>query len=197
MLSTGEVGGVRAQARAALDALGEGLGVGAATGGVGDALSSPPAVGDTVQVTAFGSDAVVRAVSGDQIDVDMRGKRMRVRMRDLRRAATPGAGGASASERRRGEPRVSRPEPAASGAAARELMVIGATVDEAIGRAEKFLDDALLADERRLRIVHGHGTGRLRAGIRAFFRGHPLVASVAAAADNEGGDGATIVELKD
>ena len=62
---------------------------------------------------------------------------------------------------------------------------------------EKALDDAIVADERRLRIVHGHGTGRLRDALRAFVRQHPLVASVAPAADNEGGDGATIVELKD
>jgi DNA mismatch repair protein MutS2 len=79
----------------------------------------------------------------------------------------------------------------------RDLVLIGATVDEAIARAEKFLDDALLADERRLRFVHGHGTGRLRDGLTKFLRQHPLVASVSLAADNEGGPGATIVELKD
>ena len=76
-------------------------------------------------------------------------------------------------------------------------MVIGTTVDEAIDRAEKFLDEALLDDERRLRVVHGHGTGRLREALTKFFRAHPLVASVAPAGDNEGGGGATIVELKD
>ena len=74
-----------------------------------------------------------------------------------------------------------------TGRARRELVLIGSTVDEAIERAEKFLDDALLADERRLRVVHGHGTGRLREALRAFFREHPLVATVTAAADNEGG----------
>jgi DNA mismatch repair protein MutS2 len=76
-------------------------------------------------------------------------------------------------------------------------MVIGSTVDEAIDRAEKFLDDALLSDARRLRVVHGHGTGRLREALTKFFHEHPLVASVARAADNEGGAGATIIELKD
>jgi DNA mismatch repair protein MutS2 len=49
----------------------------------------------------------------------------------------------------------------------------------------------------RLRVVHGHGTGKLREAVRTYFRKHPLVAHVAPAADNEGGDGATIVELKD
>ena len=76
-------------------------------------------------------------------------------------------------------------------------MLIGSTVDEALERAEKFLDNALLSDTRRLRVVHGHGTGKLREALRAFFKEHALVASVAAAADNEGGQGATIVELKD
>jgi DNA mismatch repair protein MutS2 len=46
-------------------------------------------------------------------------------------------------------------------------------------------------------VVHGHGTGRLREALRAYFREHPLVASVTPAPDHEGGDGATIVELKD
>ena len=76
-------------------------------------------------------------------------------------------------------------------------MLIGATVDDAIDRAEKFLDTALLGEERRLRVVHGHGTGRLRDALRTFFRDHPLVATVAPAPDNEGGNGATIVELKE
>ena len=76
-------------------------------------------------------------------------------------------------------------------------MLVGATVDEAIDRAAKFVDDAILADERRLRIVHGHGTGRLRAALTTWFKEHPQVASVAPAGDEEGGRGATIVELKD
>ena len=71
------------------------------------------------------------------------------------------------------------------------------TVDDALDRLEKFLDDAVLNDERRLRMVHGHGTGRLRDAVRTSLQKHPLVAIASPAADNEGGDGATIVELKD
>jgi DNA mismatch repair protein MutS2 len=70
-------------------------------------------------------------------------------------------------------------------------------VDQALDRAAKFVDDALVADARRLRIVHGHGTGKLRDALRAYFREHPLVASVAPAPDHEGGNGATVVELRD
>jgi DNA mismatch repair protein MutS2 len=88
-------------------------------------------------------------------------------------------------------------ETAARGNVLRELVLVGQTVDQALDRAAKFLDDALLADERRLRVVHGHGTGRLRDALATFFREHPLVAKVSSAPDNEGGRGATIVELKD
>ena len=78
-----------------------------------------------------------------------------------------------------------------------EIVVIGSTVDAAIDKIEKFVDDALLKDARTLRIVHGHGTGKLRDAVREFFRRHPLVAEVAQAPDNQGGGGATIVTLKD
>jgi DNA mismatch repair protein MutS2 len=76
-------------------------------------------------------------------------------------------------------------------------VVVGSTVDQALDRAEKFLDDALLADERRLRVVHGYGTGKLRDALTRFFQAHPLVASVSLAGDREGGGAATIVELKE
>lgn len=93
--------------------------------------------------------------------------------------------------------RVTAPAPAGLVTAVRELMIIGKTVDQATDEAEKFLDAALLTDARRLRIVHGHGTGRLREAMTRFFREHPLVATVEPAPDNEGGSGATIVELRE
>jgi len=48
-----------------------------------------------------------------------------------------------------------------------------------------------------VRIVHGHGTGQLRKGLQAFLKTHPQVAKYYAAPENQGGGGATIVELKD
>jgi DNA mismatch repair protein MutS2 len=160
-------------------------------------LETAPDVGQTVFVATFGTEGVVRAASGDRVDVEVRGKRMRVALRDLRSRRPADAGRAADSTSRGPRARALASPARESSAATRELVVIGSTVDEAIARAEKFLDDALLADERRLRIVHGHGTGRLREGLTKFFRAHPLVASVAQADDKEGGAGATIVELKD
>ena len=190
-VSTGDIGGLRAEAHSALKSVAGRLEP-APTEAAPEPLRAAPDVGDVVFVATFGADGIVRASSGKQIEVEVRGKRMRVGLKDLRATGyRPQATGV---------PHNRRPPAASSdsiASAARDLVLIGSTVDEALGRAEKFLDDALMADERRLRVVHGHGTGRLRDALRRYFREHPLVASVSAAADNEGGDAATIVELKD
>jgi DNA mismatch repair protein MutS2 len=78
-----------------------------------------------------------------------------------------------------------------------ELNVIGCTVDEALDRLDKFIDESTVTDLRELRIVHGHGTGQLRRAIGEFLKDHPLVARISTAPQNQGGGGATIVELKD
>ncbi|MGQ0733292.1 MAG: Smr/MutS family protein, partial [Acidobacteriota bacterium] len=71
------------------------------------------------------------------------------------------------------------------------------TVDEAVDRVSKFLDDTLVTDQMLVRIVHGYGTGQLRKGLAAFLKAHPLVAKSYGAPTDKGGGGVTIVELKD
>jgi DNA mismatch repair protein MutS2 len=75
--------------------------------------------------------------------------------------------------------------------------VIGCTVDQAVDRVSKFLDDTLVTDTHEVRIVHGHGTGQLRKGIAEYLKGHPQVAKFYTAPQEQGGGGATIVELKE
>ncbi|MGB7546616.1 MAG: Smr/MutS family protein [Terracidiphilus sp.] len=77
-----------------------------------------------------------------------------------------------------------------------EINLIGRTVDEATEELEKYLDRAFLAGLPRVRIIHGHGAGILRRGVREFLKGHPHVATIAEAPQNEGGQGATLVELR-
>ncbi len=191
-LSTGDVGGLRADARSALVEMAEAISVDLPVDH--GTLDSAPSVGDTVFVTSLNANAVVRQVSGLRVEVDVRGKRLRTKLADLRRpAATPRK---DAADERSKPARVNIATVAREGAA-RDLVLVGCTVDEAVDRAGKFLDDAMLADERRVRVVHGHGTGRLREALTTYFRAHPLVAGVAAADEREGGRGATIVELKD
>ncbi len=77
----------------------------------------------------------------------------------------------------------------------REIDVRGLTVQEAIYKLEKFLDDALLAGYDQVRIIHGKGTGALRQGIHRWLDEHPSVQSYHFAPLEAGGDGATIVRL--
>ena len=76
-----------------------------------------------------------------------------------------------------------------------EINVIGQTVDQASREVEKFVDRAFLAGLPRVRVVHGSGMGILRKALRQMLQQHPHVASVSEAPQNEGGGGATLVEL--
>ncbi len=88
-------------------------------------------------------------------------------------------------------------KPAAKPAAAvQEINVIGQHVEEACAAVEKFLDDAALAEVLRVRIVHGHGMGILKRAIAGLLAESPHVEKFFTAEQNEGGAGATIVELK-
>jgi DNA mismatch repair protein MutS2 len=88
-------------------------------------------------------------------------------------------------------------EMAPRAAATTEINVIGSNSEEAVGRVERFLDEAAVNDLKSLRIIHGYGTGALRRSIAEFLRVHPVVAHFGPAPDNQGGGGVTVVELKE
>jgi DNA mismatch repair protein MutS2 len=77
-----------------------------------------------------------------------------------------------------------------------EINVIGQTVDDASREVEKFVDHAFLAGLPRVRVVHGSGMGILRKALRQMLQKHPHVESVTEPPQNEGGAGATVVELR-
>ncbi len=77
-----------------------------------------------------------------------------------------------------------------------EINVIGHTVDEAIPEVERFLDHAYLAGLPRIRVIHGLGMGVLRRALRAWLPTHPHVEKITEAPQNEGGGGATVVQMR-
>jgi DNA mismatch repair protein MutS2 len=79
----------------------------------------------------------------------------------------------------------------------REINLIGERAAEAVERVEKFLDAAVMATASRVRIVHGHGMGVLKRAVQETLRQSPHVEKFYSASPYEGGDGATIVELKE
>jgi len=188
-ISTGDAGAVRAEARAALDAIAGRLAP--AGDEQGPVLPPAPAAaiepGTRVTVGGLGLEGVVIELHGKQAEVDVRGKRLRAAVKDLRAIA-----GAAAPATVRVNVDLQPREGLLS-----ELNVIGTSVDEALMRVEKFLDESTVTDLRELRIVHGHGTGQLRRAISAFLKEHPLVSRFGPAPQNQGGGGATVVELKD
>ena len=160
------------------------------------------APGDRVLLKSMNKIAVVqREVEKDVFEVALGPIKMRVKRDEL--SAPSGLGGDSRQEkhdplaaaRRQKNVHVSV-TPASSDDMRMEINLIGRTVDEATEELEKYLDRAFLAGLPRVRVIHGHGAGILRRGVREFLKSHPHVAGVAEAPQNEGGQGATLVELR-
>ena len=194
VVNTGETGSARAEARAEIDRIVEDLrhpgSSPAATAKAVALRTSEPEVGSKVTVGGLGLEGVVLSIDGNRAEIDVRGKRIQAKVKELR--VIDGPKGPSPQ----GSVRVNVDLKPREGLLS-ELNVIGMTVDQAIDRVSRFLDDTLVTDLQEVRIVHGHGTGQLRKGLQAFLKTHPQVAKYYAAPDNQGGGGATIVELKD
>jgi DNA mismatch repair protein MutS2 len=189
VVSTGDTGAARMAARAAVDAVAKRF-IEPSTSEPAPSSGRPPTVGDRVIVGGLGLEGTVLTVHDGSVEVDVRGKRMRAHVRDVRVVGdrvTAGAGG-RVSVHVELQPRDTMNT---------DLNVIGCTVDEALTRAERFLDETLLGDQREVRFIHGYGTGQLKRALAAFLQKHPLVARFQAAAPEHGGGGVTVVELKD
>ena len=155
------------------------------------------AEGDTVKLKSTGRPArVVRRVDDNHFEVQMGAMKMKIARDDIAEvlAGAQGAAGDSPVKAARAR-EISVSLENEGGSVASEINVIGRTVDEASREVEKFVDRAFLAGLPRVRVVHGSGMGILRKALRQLLQQHPHVATVAEAPQNEGGGGATVVEL--
>jgi DNA mismatch repair protein MutS2 len=147
--------------------------------------TEPLRAGMRVLVASFGMEGEVVRVLGDEAEVLVRDKKLRLPLASLEPlpdldAARP-KGGVTVVPLVEAKP---MPE---------EINLIGCTVEEALSQADKFLDDAVLSEYRQVRLIHGHGTGRLRNALREWLSSHPHVAKLSS--DHRGG--VTVVEIKD
>lgn len=85
---------------------------------------------------------------------------------------------------------------AAAGEFSQEIMLRGMTVEEAIEKLDKYLDDAVIAGVGQVYIIHGKGTGTLRKRLSAYLKAHPAIESIRIGDWNEGGHGVTIARIK-
>lgn len=151
------------------------------------------AAGSRVRVETLGVIGEVLGIQGDSAELAVGGKRLRVD-----KGVLVVLGGTPSMSRPAPAPRVQRDKAAdpPSGPSA-EVNVIGLTVDEALPKVDKFLDESAMADRHEVRVIHGFGQGKLRKAVAGLLDGHPHVAAFRLGEAREGGAGATIVELKD
>ncbi|MEG1413412.1 MAG: endonuclease MutS2 [Acidaminococcaceae bacterium] len=149
-------------------------------------------VGQIVYLAALAQNGTIAAINGEDVVVRVGAMKTTVPMKKcllIREARLEG--GAAAPKLRKGYAHnlfVAKNE-----ASHNEVDVRGMTVEEAIPVIDKAIDDALLAGMTQLRIIHGKGTGMLRAGLLSYLSGYSSVKNMETAPISEGGSGATIV----
>ena len=158
------------------------------------AASGPVAVGDHVRLDADGPVGEVLELDGNEAVLALGALTSRVKVKRLTKVGGPQSRGrvpvVPKKKQARGAARTS-----AIDTAAIRIDLRGARVDEALARVQGFVDDAIVAGAPAVEILHGKGTGALRAAIHRQLAGRPDVAHFEIAPFDRGGDGVTVVDL--
>jgi DNA mismatch repair protein MutS2 len=146
-------------------------------------------------VTSFGNIGTVEKMDKEIVEVLVGGLRLREKLANLQLAAEE-------------ESNVQGPKSKARNAQttldlgretldpSAELNLIGHTTAEAEYELDRFIDEAYLASLPRIRIIHGFGTGALKNFVHHTLKNHDLIDRFSFAPSDQGGNGATIAELK-
>jgi DNA mismatch repair protein MutS2 len=169
----------------------------------GDPHAQPQVVkqvseGDSVKLKSTGRAAtVLRKLDDSHFEVAMGAMKMKIARDDIAEVLSSARAADSPVQAARARGiSVSLNNENESQNAPSEINVIGYNVDDATRAVEKFVDHAFLAGLPRVRVVHGSGMGILRKALRQALQQHPHVQTVAEPPQNEGGGGATVVELR-
>lgn len=153
-------------------------------------LPRPLKVGDAVLIVSIDKKGVVTKLPDSQGNVEVQAGiiKTRVSQSDLRLSEERVTVNAPKRQRTR--------ELDISEAAKSEVDVRGLSVDEAIIEVDRVIDNAVMRGLEELRVIHGKGTGALRAGLHQHFKRHSNVRSFRVGVYGEGEMGVTIIELK-
>jgi len=150
--------------------------------------------GDTVKLKSVGRPAVIsRRIDDNHFEVEIGAMKMKIARDDIANVLVNASDSPVKAARARG---ISVSLESENQSVPSEINVIGRTVDDATREVERFVDRAFLAGLPRVRVVHGSGMGILRKALRQYLQKHPHVESVTEPPQNEGGGGATVIELR-
>lgn len=157
-----------------------------------------PKQGDLVRLKSLAREGrVSRVIDAKTFEVTVGAMKMRVPRADIAEVVAAQAEASVQAARKRGGITVSTASNSDDADyMSSEINVIGRTADEAESEVDRFVERAFLAGLPRIRVVHGVGMGILRRTLREFLRNHPHVIEVSEPPYNEGGQGATMVELR-
>ncbi|MBK8466851.1 MAG: Smr/MutS family protein [Chloracidobacterium sp.] len=155
-----------------------------------DSQSTIIQIGSKV-ITSFGNIGTVEKLDKEVAEVLVGGMRLREKIADLQLAEAETRPAGSVSSRSK-----TQTINIDGGDAPAELNLIGKTTADAEYEIDRFFDEAYMSSVRRVRIIHGFGTGALKNYVHHFLKGHPHVEKFGFAPSDQGGNGATIAELK-
>jgi DNA mismatch repair protein MutS2 len=154
----------------------------------------PISIGSKVR-TSFGNVGVVERMDKELAEVLVGGMRLREKISNLQAVVSDDEAKENRLEKLQKQSKDTNLRLDTEDANA-ELNLIGKTTADAEYEVDRFLDEAYLASLPRVRIIHGFGTGALKNFVHHFLKGHPHVERFAFAPSDQGGNGATIAELK-
>ena len=154
-----------------------------------------PQAGDLVRLRSLGGreGVVVRVIDAKTLEVSFGTMKTRVPRTDIAELTPVKEPSPETLSRRRGGVTVAGGD---SDYMTSEINVIGRTADEAEAEVDRFVERAFLAGLPRIRVVHGVGMGVLRRTLRDYLKKHPHVTGVEEPPYNEGGQGVTMVSLR-
>lgn len=155
----------------------------------------PLAVGERVRIKRLGVGGTILTLDGEEVEVQAGALRVRVRQDELEtlESESEPVAGMTLPALSEGKP----PQAVLPPSPGLELHLRGLRVEDALDRLDTYLDKAYLAGLPFVRIVHGKGSGKLRQAVRQALQTHPHVLACEEGRAEEGGEGVTVVRLRE
>ena len=143
-------------------------------------------VGDDVLVLSYNQRATVLEILGNTLQIKMGAMKLNIKKKEVRKIES--------------EPEIAKRYVSTSSVSSKkvgiDINVIGLNTEEAIREIENYMDKVILQGYDTFTIIHGLGSGILRKNIGEYLKNNRYVASYRSGGQNEGGMGATVVEMK-